>query len=410
MVPAFDLNLFPVYRVKGQDWPQFPGLLAGMPPKRTARGREDDRLVIHLAFSSNTLISAREYSQTALQMSQRFYETGGSLTSAIRTVAEALNQSLVDRNLRTTGKGQYIIGRLIMGVLRGPQFIFAQCGPTSVLHLTGGEVRQVHDAQISGRGLGISQASPLYFAQLDLKQNDQLVLCDNLPSGWESALPAGQPLTPEDLRRNLLSIAGENLNAVLVQVLPGKGGLNVLKTLPESASAVPEDAGTDASDFLPGRSPTISPEAGISQENAASPAATSSITSRVESASPASRFARILAASAEKPAEDAEKAEGLTQEGKEASTAGMTQPGITAPPPVRHSKPVSTPSRARPAAHRGVVLYPRAQTATCPRSSVHPPATRGSTAGWPKPSRVRGRVYRRRLNGLKSCSQIYYRE
>ncbi len=163
----FDLNLLPLYRIKGQEWPQLPGLLVMEPPRRAARGREDDRLVIYLTFSGNDPFSFNEYNQTATQMAQRFYQTAGSLTSAIRAVAETLNQSLVDRNLRTTGKGQYIIGRLILGVLRGSQFVFAQCGPTHVFHLTGKETRQIHDTQISGRGLGIGQATPLYFAQLD---------------------------------------------------------------------------------------------------------------------------------------------------------------------------------------------------------------------------------------------------
>ena len=141
----FDLNLLPIYRIKGQEWPQFPGLLVMEPPRRVARGREEDRLVIYLTFSGNDPLSFNEYNQTTSQMAGRFYQTSGSLTHAIRTVAETLNQSLVDRNLRTTGKGQYIIGRLILGVLRASQFVFAQCGPTHVFHLSGREAQHVHD-------------------------------------------------------------------------------------------------------------------------------------------------------------------------------------------------------------------------------------------------------------------------
>ena len=164
---AFDLNLLPFYRIKGQEWPQLPGLLTLVPPRRTARGRENDRLVIYLTFSGNDPFSASEYNQTAAQMARQFYQSAGSVTSAIRSVAETLNQLLVDRNLRTTGKGQYIIGRLILGVLHGSQFVFAQCGPTHVFHLTGKDAHHIHDAQISGRGLGIGQATPLYLSQLD---------------------------------------------------------------------------------------------------------------------------------------------------------------------------------------------------------------------------------------------------
>ena len=117
-----------------------------------------------------------DYNQLITQTSQRFYQTSGSLTSAMRTAAGELNQSLLSRNLHTTGKGEYILGRLILGVLRGTQFVFAQCGPTHVFHLTGNEPRQFHDEQIAGHGLGIGQATPLYFSQVDLQAGDLLVL------------------------------------------------------------------------------------------------------------------------------------------------------------------------------------------------------------------------------------------
>jgi len=61
-----------LYRIKGQEWPQLPGLLAMEPPRRTARGREDDRLVIYLTFSGNNPFSASEYTQTAAQMARQF--------------------------------------------------------------------------------------------------------------------------------------------------------------------------------------------------------------------------------------------------------------------------------------------------------------------------------------------------
>jgi hypothetical protein len=279
---TFDLNLFPFYRIKGQEWPQLPGLQALVPPRRTARGREDDRLVIYLTFSGNDPLSASEYNQFSDQVTQHFYQTPGSVTSAIRSVAQTINQALVDRNLRTTGKGQYIIGRLILGVLHGSQFVVAQCGPTHVFHLTEKGMRKIHDAQISGRGLGIGQATPLYFTQLDLHSGDQLVLCADLPSGWESAL--GKHLvSPEALRRELLTVTSDDLNAILVQVQAGKGNLSIQKTLP-----------------APARAATVVERhmAALGQAGMLVPApvqASIRPTSQVESGRPASRFAQLLA-------------------------------------------------------------------------------------------------------------------
>ena len=326
VIVAFDLNLFPFYRIKGQEWPQLPGLMAMLPPRRTARGREADRLVIYLTFSGNDPFSASEYNQTATRMAHQFYQTPGSVTSAIRSIAENLNQLLVDRNLRTTGKGQYILGRMILGVLRGSQFVFAQCGPTHVFHLTGKETRQIHDAQMSGRGLGIGQATSLYFSQLDLNPDDQLVLCADLPSGWEAALSVKSLVSPEALRRELLSITTEDLNAIQVQVLPGKGNLNILKSMPGHAAPeatgpkhqstfikqVPEPVSAPAPESVSlenhpapveqgighaGGAPGVLPTEPVPASIPPEPVASKIPTSQVESGGPASRFTGLLSGS-----------------------------------------------------------------------------------------------------------------
>ena len=282
----FDLNLFPFYRIQGLDRLQLPGLVATTPPKRTARGREADRLLIYLTLSGNTAFSATEYNQITAQMAQRFYQNPGSLTAAMRATVENLNQQLVERNLRTTGKGQYIIGRLILGVLREAQLILAQCGPTHAFHLSGEATRPIHDQQISGRGLGFSQTTPLYFSQAELASGDLLVLSNQLPSTWEAALLTEHGPLVETLRRKLATITTDDLNAVLIQVQPGRGNLNLLPgTLP-------------AVDTAPGREKRPGPEAHPAPSTPTSvplkPA--SPPVSQVDSGQPSSRFSRIMAA------------------------------------------------------------------------------------------------------------------
>ncbi len=345
---AFDLNLLPFFRIKGQEWPQLPGLLAMAPPRRTARGREDDRLVIYLIFSGNVPISSSEYNQTATRMARQFYQTAGSLTSAIRTVAETFNQSLVERNLSTTGKGQYIIGRLVLGVLRGSQFIFAQCGPTHVFHLTGKETRQIHDAQISGRGLGIGQTTPLYFAQLDLNPGDQLVLCADLPSGWEAALQGEHLVSQEALRRKLLSITGDDLNAILVQAQAGKGNLNILNALPAPAPGAAAPDRQPASVEPAAANPAPAPAA--LQQPAPTPARP---TSQVESELPANRFTRLLAGSETNTQAGALKSETPPQNTETPVTASRPKVQNVPAQPVRRSVPVSTTTVPRPTAQTG---------------------------------------------------------
>ncbi len=253
------------------------------PPKHAARGREDESLVIYLSFSGNTPISSSEYNQIANQMAQRFYQNPGSLTAAMRATVETLNQVLVDRNLRTTGKGQYIVGRLILGVLHETRFVLAQCGPTHVFHFSGREARPIHDMQISGRGLGFGQSTTLYYAQADLHPGDLLVLCAHLPSVWESVLSTESNASADVLRRKLVALTEDDLNAVLVQVQSGRGNLNLLSGA-RSAGTAPEAPARQSAD-KPG------PEAAPSASPAPPPRPQSS---KVESSQPASRLNRLL--------------------------------------------------------------------------------------------------------------------
>ena len=324
----FDLHLTPFYRIKGLERPQYPGLLVSAPPKRAARGREDDRLIVYLSFSGNTPFTVGEYKQIAEQMAQHFYANPGSLTAALRSTVESLNQVLVERNLRTTGKGQYLIGRAILGVLRESQLVLAQCGPTHVFHLSGGQSHPIHDPQISGKGLGIGQSIPLHFAQADLHPGDLLVLCAALPGEWEGALLAEVKPTAEALRRRLVSLTNEDLNAILVQVAPGRGALGILPGNQGPSSAPAQ-----------GQPPTEAPSKAPASSQPATPAAVRPPSSQVESGQPASRFTRLLAgveagAQPEAPEATAEAP------AKAAVPAAAAQP--VAPPP---SAPAQVPSR-----------------------------------------------------------------
>jgi len=155
---ALDLSFLSLYRINGQEWPLLPGLLAQNPPKKAARGRDQDRLLVYLTLAGNVPYSTGEYAQITGQVAETFYATSGSLTFALKTAAEALNTYLVDRNMKTTGKGQYSIGALVLCALRGNMLFIVQCGPTHVYHLSK-ETNHIYDSQLAGKGLGLSQTA-----------------------------------------------------------------------------------------------------------------------------------------------------------------------------------------------------------------------------------------------------------
>lgn len=224
-----DLNLLSVYRINGQEWPYLPGLMALNPPRRAARGRDQDRLLVYLTLSGNVSYSPKEYSDVVSKVAETFYNTAGSLTFALKTAAEGLNNFLIDRNMKSTGKGLYSIGSLVLCNLRGNSMYIVQSGPNHVFHFTK-ELRHLHDITLSGKGLGLSQTSRMYFSQVVLAPGDRMLLCAALPDAWEKSIndSHGSPAI-DTTRRRLLAVTDVNVSGLLVQATEGSGQMNVIK-------------------------------------------------------------------------------------------------------------------------------------------------------------------------------------
>ena len=114
-----DLNLIPIARQNGEDQQSIPGLHIASQPRRPARGRRKDRLILYVILEGNAPMSPEGQDQLLAHLAQTFYKTPGSVTAALRTVAETLNQSLLDRNLRAASSGQQGLGLLILLVESG---------------------------------------------------------------------------------------------------------------------------------------------------------------------------------------------------------------------------------------------------------------------------------------------------
>ena len=243
---TLDLTLLPLYRLNRQELPALPGLLAVTPPRKTARGREHDRLIVYLVLTGNATFSTAEYLQLTSQTASRFFETPGALTTAMRTAVETLNRALLDRNMGSTGRGQYAVGWLVLAALRGAQCTLLQSGPTHIYTLGSEAITHTHDPALSGKGLGLGQAATSYFTQSELKPGDRLIFSGKLPPGWEGALSQVGRESIEAARRNLFSLSREDANAVLIRAGEGTGNLTVLRPAPSAAPAPKETAPAQA--------------------------------------------------------------------------------------------------------------------------------------------------------------------
>ena len=230
MNPSLDLNLLLLARQGGSDKAELPDLYAVMPPRRTAHGREADSLIIYLSMTGNSPLSSEAHAQLLEQVSRKFYKTTGSLTGALRVVTEALNLHLLDRNLHSTSVGRQGIGQLILVAQRADTLYLAHCGPVHAFLVNPNETQHLHDPQSSGRGLGLSQTTPIRFLQAKMQPGDFLVLATIVSPSWiSSSLNHPQHHGVEGIRRQMLENASQEFNAVIIEAQAGTGKLRLLK-------------------------------------------------------------------------------------------------------------------------------------------------------------------------------------
>jgi hypothetical protein len=219
-----------------------PGLLAVTAPRKTARGREKDNLIIYLMLSGNATFSAAELSQLNNNTANQFYQSAGSLTSAMRKAVENINSALLERNLATTGRGQYALGLLVLAVIRDAQCTLSLSGPTHAVWVSEGQSRHIHDAALSGKGLGSSQNIQTYLSQVELHTHDLLVLCGKFPKDWEADLLGERPPASLEASYRKLTFTKGDLNAALIQPQSGHGTITVLRaevSAPTHSQSIP---------------------------------------------------------------------------------------------------------------------------------------------------------------------------
>jgi len=231
-------------------------------------------------LSGNAPLGIDQLYELLSKLTKTYYKTAGSVTTAQRAVAESLNEFLLNRNLRSASSGQQLVGFFTQAVLRESRFYISQSGPVHAILIVSGEARYLYDPQLSGRGLGLSRTTAIRFSQAELKPNDAIVIAPQLPTNWTIAsIRIAHQQGLENLRRRLLNDIGPNMNAALIQALPGDGQIRMLRPV-KSPSLKPKPSHhkqTAQLEAKPSKEHASSPEPSI-----AAAAAAATITSSQE--------------------------------------------------------------------------------------------------------------------------------
>lgn len=246
-MPSLDCTILPILRSKED--PAAHGLFIAAPPRRASRNRAADHLLLHLAFSGSALPQS-ELPALFEQVTRTYYQTSGATTSAMRILAETLNTLLLTRNAQQRGRAAPSIAWFTLLVLRGDVLYLAQAGPTHLFIYTADGAQQIHDAALSGRGLGTSRTLQLRFQHLPLQPNDILLLTARPSPAWTlETFGTAATKGVEPLRQTLVAQTAVDWGAALLQAQPGAGQF-VLR-LTTSVNKTEEEREADPQVVLP---------------------------------------------------------------------------------------------------------------------------------------------------------------
>jgi hypothetical protein len=229
MSSSFDFHLMPISREAGQDQPGLPGLLSTPAPRKAARGRESDHLILYLEVVGNASFPRERLQQVLPGLAKIYFESAGSRSYAMRGVAEGLNDHLLKFNLQEALGGQQAIGLLTQVVLHEDQLYMAQSGAVHAFYLNEDGIQHLYEPSLSGRGVGFGQTTPIRFFQSQVRPNTVLLLAARPAPSWTTvSLSWVHGQGPAALRRRLFDRSVTNLSGLLIYAHAGKGMVQVV--------------------------------------------------------------------------------------------------------------------------------------------------------------------------------------
>lgn len=157
-----------------------PGLLVEVAPKRAARGRETDTFFALVTPAGSATAPAAFYERMAQLASDEYFESGGSVTSALRDVLANINDNLFEHNSSDPRRYE---ANVIAGVLRGSDLYLGKIGTSAAL-LTGRDSAQAFPAAfadkaaLTGAPMGVELTPDIKMAKYTVSASTRLLLAD----------------------------------------------------------------------------------------------------------------------------------------------------------------------------------------------------------------------------------------
>jgi hypothetical protein len=228
----FDLSLL-TFPISAPGKPHYPGFLVMVPPKKPARGRETDILILYFKLYGKSTITDAGLKTWLETKASTYHRSSGTVTSGMRAVFDDINNDLLDRNSRFAGENGQVNGSLKLMVLKKETVYMAVCGPGAGFLVTAKGAEHIIDDENGGRGLGIAQAVNVRFSQANVSKGDFVLFANEPSQTWTSdVMTSTQPLANDALHRHLFGGGTGEAQGVLVRFREGTGKISLLKPRP----------------------------------------------------------------------------------------------------------------------------------------------------------------------------------
>ena len=209
-------------------------LLTASAGKGAARGREEDNLLLKLWPSEAISLSDAVLDQTLAKLALAFFKTSGSVTNAMRGLADSLNKTFLSGNSQLQEKDTWQTTSLLIGVIHHETLFVGINGKAEALLIRKDGREHLFDTELDPRGLGLSSVVHPRFFQTAVTDGDFVLLAQEIPAD----LLASDRLSPD--------------TTILGEFVPFLGGTDVIRLTygeglslkarlePKPAQAVPE--------------------------------------------------------------------------------------------------------------------------------------------------------------------------
>ncbi len=208
---------------------------AGSAGKGAARGREEDSLIVCLFPSDAQALTSELLEQTLNRLAAAFFKTGGSVTNAMRGLADGLNKALLSGNSQLQDKNSWQTAALAIGVVHRDTLFVGINGQAEVLVVKQDGQEHFFDRDLDPRGLGYSSiVHPRYF-QTSVTDGDLLLLAGQIPM----ELLGSDKLKPNPI--DLGEFEPQLEGAGIVRLTHGDGITRQAKLKPQTPDAPPTE-------------------------------------------------------------------------------------------------------------------------------------------------------------------------